>query len=198
MLDGRTTRKAPQQGTTLLEVLITIIILAFGLLGLAGLQSKVTLAEMGSYQRGQAVLLLNDMISRINANPDQALLGAYVSGTTFGTGDTTQPASCATLATRAARDQCEWSKELQGAAETSGGGSQVGAMVGARGCITLVQASNPATGICTPGTYQVAVAWQGLSLTAAPHATCGQGLYGDERNRRVIATNVTIGLPNCQ
>ncbi len=195
MLDHPTTRKALQQGTTLLEVLITIVILAFGLLGLAGLQSKMTLAEMGSYQRGQAILLLNDMVGRINANRTNAQL--YVSGTTFGTGDTTQPASCATLATLEAQDQCEWSKALQGAAETSGT-AQVGAMVGARGCITQIQAANSAAGVCTPGTYQVAVAWQGSNLTAAPHVSCGQNSYGDERYRRVLSTNLSIGLPTCQ
>ncbi|HEY0563491.1 MAG TPA: prepilin-type N-terminal cleavage/methylation domain-containing protein, partial [Methylophilus sp.] len=50
-----------QQGSTLLEVLITIVILAIGLLGLAGLQSRLHVSEMESYQRAQALVLLNDM-----------------------------------------------------------------------------------------------------------------------------------------
>lgn len=194
MLDHPTTGEALQQGTTLLEVLITIVILAFGLLGLAGLQSKMTLAELESYQRGQAVLVLNDMVGRISANRGNAQ--NYVSGTTFGTGDTTQPTSCATLATRAAQDQCEWSKALQGAAETSGT-AKVGAMIGAKGCITQIQAANSALGVCTPGVYQIAVAWQGLNLTVAPSVSCGQNSYGDERYRRVLSTNLAIGLPTC-
>ncbi|MFH1603933.1 MAG: prepilin-type N-terminal cleavage/methylation domain-containing protein, partial [Pseudomonadota bacterium] len=40
-----------QRGTTMLEVLVTIVILAFGMLGLAGMQSKIFTAEMESYQR---------------------------------------------------------------------------------------------------------------------------------------------------
>jgi hypothetical protein len=41
----------------------------------------------------------------------------------------------------------------------------------------------------------VAVAWQGLTPTAAPGATsCGQGLYGtDDRFRRALVASVTIG-----
>ena len=57
----------PQGGATMIEVLITIVILAFGLLGLVGLQAKVQLAEVESYQRAQAVVLLNDMADRLNA-----------------------------------------------------------------------------------------------------------------------------------
>ncbi|MDP3678960.1 MAG: prepilin-type N-terminal cleavage/methylation domain-containing protein, partial [Methylotenera sp.] len=54
-----------QRGALLLEVLVTIVILAIGLLGLAGLQAKLQSSEMESYQRAQALILLNDMASRI-------------------------------------------------------------------------------------------------------------------------------------
>ena len=72
----------------MLEVLVTIVILAFGMLGLAGLQSKIFIAEMESYQRAQAVVLMNSMVERINANRNAA--ATYVPNpatTTFGTGD---------------------------------------------------------------------------------------------------------------
>src|SRR5438132_11066325 len=76
----------PQCGATVIEVLITIVILAFGLLGLVGLQAKVQLADFESYQRAQAVVLLSDMVDRINANPGTA--DNYVSASVFGTGVT--------------------------------------------------------------------------------------------------------------
>ena len=62
--------------------------------------------------------------------------------------------------------ECGESAEV-GTAETKGGGN-VGAMIGAWGCITQTVA--PATG--APSQYLVAVAWQGLNSTAAPAITC--------------------------
>ncbi|MHB1054222.1 MAG: type IV pilus modification protein PilV, partial [Thiobacillus sp.] len=64
---------AAQRGTSLLEVLVTILILAIGLLGLAGLQARLQVSEMESYQRSQALILLDDMASRIAANRPNAL-----------------------------------------------------------------------------------------------------------------------------
>src|SRR5947207_2887527 len=178
-----------QYGATMIEVLITIVILAFGLLGLVGLQAKVQLAEVESYQRAQAVVMLNDMVDRINANPGTA--GNYVSATVFGTGDATNTPPCP-AAVGAARDQCEWSVALQGAAELQGT-TKLGAMTDARGCIGLVQAANAGAGVCTPGIYLVTVTWQGLNATAAPSSACGQNLYGTDTYRRAISARVVIG-----
>ena len=196
----------------MLEVLVTIVILAFGMLGLAGLQSKIFTAEMESYQRAQAVVLVNDMVERLNANRN-AVGASYVPAdpattTTLGTqalGPTdTQPVACAatpaapTAAQIALRDMCEWSNALKGAAETSGGAS-VGGMIGARGCITRLQAENANAGVCTPGIYLVTVAWQGLNPTSTPAAACGQNAFGsDDRYRRALSARVSIGLPSCQ
>lgn len=184
-----------QHGVTLIEVLVTIVILAFGLLGLAGLQSKLNVGTLESYQRAQAVVLLTNMTERISANREHA--GDYVVQGAVGTGDA-RPASCAAL-TGAERDLCEWSRALKGAAERHGEtDASVGAMLGARGCITQVQAPNPAAGVCAPGIYQVSVAWQGLHATRAPAVACGQGQYGADTNRRAIASQVAIGLPSCK
>ncbi len=198
MLARRQACDRPEQGTTMLEVLVTIVILAFGMLGLAGLQSKIFTAEMESYQRAQAVLLMNDMVERINANRGAA--ATYVlspASATLGTGDA-QPADCSSVAAGVARDQCEWSNALKGAAETSGT-TKVGAMIGALGCVRQIQAENAAAGVCTPGIYLVTVAWQGLTPTSIPSATCGAGTFGsDERLRRALSARVSIGLPSCQ
>lgn len=190
-------------GFTLLEVLITMIILAIGMLGLANLQSKIHVVEMESYQRAQAVLLLQDMADRINSN--RAGAANYVSATVLGTGN--PDVDCAALAAntpalRAARDRCEWDQSLKGSSEQRGG-TNVGGMLGARGCVELVQASNNAPGVCTPGIYRVTVAWQGFHKTTAPALGCGVNLYGEaadpekDQLRRAISTEVTIGLPRC-
>lgn len=183
-----------QRGVSLLEVLVTILIVAFGLLGLAGLQSKMQLAEFESYQRAQAILLLSDMTERINTNRSQA--ASYIFANPVGTGDS-QPASCTSLAVGSSRDLCEWSNALKGVGEQKSS-ANVGAMLGARGCITQVQAPDSTPGVCTPGIYLVDVAWQGMRRTATSAIICGQGSYGaDEAYRRVISSQIVVGLPAC-
>lgn len=170
-----------QSGFTLLEALITIVILAFGLMGLAGLQAKIQVSETESFQRAQAMLLLEDMANRVSANRTNA--ASYVTTTPLGTGDA-QPSACGTL-TGVARDQCEWSLELKGAGEKQAGTSaSIGAMTGARGCVELAGANPPV--------YRITVVWQGMSQLAAPSLTCGQNLYGGEGYRRAIASLVPV------
>jgi len=57
-----------QSGFTLFEVLITLVILAIGLLGLAGLQVTGLKQNHSAYQRSQATLLTYDIIDRMRAN----------------------------------------------------------------------------------------------------------------------------------
>lgn len=197
MLSSRTKgRYRGASGFTLLEVLITMIILAFGLLGLAGMQSAMHLAEVESFQRAQAVLLLQDFGSRIRAAGVNGA-AAYVTGT--GTDEplgTDTEFDCSSPTTRADIDKCEWSNLLLGASETKGG-ANVGGMIGARGCVEELQASDASAGVCTAGVYRVTVAWQGLKGTVAPSLACGQDEYGSETQRRAISVLVTLGLPRC-
>jgi len=194
MLNPSPRRGRRQHGTSLVEVLVTLVILAFGLLGVAGLQAKMSLAEMESYQRSQALLVLAEMTERMSANSAQAV--NYLGQGIIGTGDT-RPADCTAIAQGPNRDLCDWSNSLKGTGEKKSAVS-VGGMVGAVGCITQLQAFNPALGVCTAGIYQVSVAWQGMNPTAAPALACGQGSYGaNEAYRRVIAAAVTVGTRSC-
>lgn len=178
-----------QRGTSLLEVLVTIVILAIGLLGLAGLQTRLQSSEMEAYQRSQALILLNDMASRIATN--RANAATYVTTSPLGVGMT-----CPTGTSTQLIDAGQWCSALQGAAETLGT-SSVGAMVGGRGCIEKVAgtAGEPV------GEYRVTVAWQGLAPISAPPAdiTCGQGSYNggtacvNDLCRRTVTTVVRIG-----
>lgn len=176
---------AAQRGTSLLEVLVTILILAIGLLGLAGLQARLQVSEMESYQRSQALILLDDMASRIAANRPNAL--SYATGNPLGAGN-----PCPTgTATRQQADASAWCAALQGAAETTGG-SNVGAMVGGRGCVEALPDGS---------SYLITVAWQGMSPISAPAPACGKNLYNGAAGsactgdlcRRVLTTIVRIG-----
>jgi type IV pilus assembly protein PilV len=168
-----------QAGTSMMEVLISIVIVVLGLLGLAGLQSHATLAEMESFQRAQALTLLQDMVDRINANRLNAK--SYITASPMGTDEGVL--ACAGTANHE-RDLCEWNNALMGASE-SAGGLKVGAMIGARGCVTETQP-------IMPREYQVTVVWQGIVSTKAPGTACGAGLYGDDTTRRAISATVKI------
>ena len=96
-------------------------------------------------------------------------------------------------ATRQASDAREWCLALQGASETIGAAStQVGAMVGGRGCVQRI----------VDGFYMVTVAWQGLAPISAPpvQGACGFGAYNGgtgsarvhDRCRRAVTTLVII------
>lgn len=187
-----------QAGSSLIEILVTIVILAFGLLGLAGFLMQVQTTELESYQRAQALNLLNDMVERISINKANASTYVTTEIGTSSTGGTTLADCSASAIGTAARDLCEWSNILKGSAEVKAG-ANIGAMEGARGCITEVQAPNTAASLCLPGIYQVSVAWQGRNQTVAPATslTCGNGLYGNEKSRRVIAQAVTVALLTC-
>lgn len=56
------------KGFTLIEVLISLIVLALGMLGLAALQTLTIKNNLLAYQRGQAIQLIYDMTDRIRAN----------------------------------------------------------------------------------------------------------------------------------
>lgn len=176
-----------QAGYLMIEVLITMFILAIGLLGVVGLQARAQQAETDSYQRTQALVLLRDIADRISANRTVAFdttTSPYLidPSTPLGNGSTK---NCTAPATTADIDLCAWSAALLGAAETSGG-SNVGTMIGARGCIT------------TPAlhTYLIQIVWQGLTPSTAPPASvaCGTGSYGPSEDlRRAATTIVQIG-----
>lgn len=70
-----------QQGLSLLEVLIAILILAIGALGFAGLQMKALSTTNDANYRARAILLAQDAIERIQANPSQ--LEQYVNASSW-------------------------------------------------------------------------------------------------------------------
>lgn len=57
-----------QQGFSLIEVLITMLIVSIGLLGIAGIIVTNLKNNQGSYARTQASLLVSDIVDRMRAN----------------------------------------------------------------------------------------------------------------------------------
>ncbi|MEO8165663.1 MAG: type IV pilus modification protein PilV, partial [Betaproteobacteria bacterium] len=84
------------QGFSMIEVLITLVIILLGLLGLAGMQARVQKAQIEVYSREQALVLLSDMVDRLNTNRTVGscyALTAASGSPNFGTGSSA-PASC--------------------------------------------------------------------------------------------------------
>lgn len=68
----------PRRGFSLLEVLVTLIVMSVGLLGLAALQATTLQNNHSAYQRVQATLLASDMADRMRSNFDENVLkGKY-------------------------------------------------------------------------------------------------------------------------
>lgn len=176
--------RSRQQGVTLVEVMVTVLILSVGLLGMAALQARLQKSEVEAYQRSQALLLLNDMANRIALNRSQAANYPAAIATT-GAG-VNCPTSTATLLQR---DASEWCRLLQGAAERLESNS-VGTLLGGRGCVEQISS----------GEFLITVAWQGLTPLTAPPAgvACGRNQYdggggcADDRCRRVVTTLVRV------
>jgi type IV pilus assembly protein PilV len=69
-------------GFTLLEVLVALLVLAFGFLAVAGVQLRALKTNFSSAQKSQATMLSYLILDAMRANRDQALAGAYNTPTT--------------------------------------------------------------------------------------------------------------------
>jgi type IV pilus assembly protein PilV len=61
-----------QRGFSLLEALITMLIISLGLLGIAGIIANSLKVNQGAYYRSQASWMANDIIDRMRANRNAA------------------------------------------------------------------------------------------------------------------------------
>ncbi len=108
-------RTTKQNGFTLIEVLITLLILSIGLLGLAGLQMTALKLNDSAERRSQATILAYDILDRMRANRAEAESGAYNIDTSA---TTPTAASCAGASSDCSAtemkdyDLYEWSQAL--------------------------------------------------------------------------------------
>jgi len=201
------TRPAQSRGVSLIEVLVSLVILSLGVLAVVGLQlvSKRNNADAG--QRTVAAQLAYDMAERMRANASTASLPGYLIGTSdapagarYAAADSA-PAACTSSApcnpaARVVRDIYEWEQALEGAADSGTGG-----LVSPLACI--VQTTSDGGG---DGTYTITIAWRGtvaIPVTGGTCSACGcigqQGnpatapLYGDsDEYRRSLSLPVYI------
>lgn len=212
------------RGFTLIEVMVTLVILTFGLLGIAGLMAKGQRIAFEAFQRQQAVALATDMAERIRGNrllasvcPAGPACTTYTAGapviTPLGTGAfyndyrTATIKDCATLVCTiqelALYDIALWDGLLNGYSEQQAGtGTRIGGILNALGCI---EQSSETSATCPPPpapaslfsrTLRISVAWQGNDDTSAPTGSnCGNGSYGAETKRRIVTYDILVQQP---
>jgi type IV pilus assembly protein PilV len=125
MTAKKTTNSFPvrNRGFTLMEILIALLILAIGLLGMAGLQVTGLRNSMSSGMRTEATFLAEDMADRMRSNMDGVTAGSYNALDTASL--PTDPgciASGCTISELAAHDINEWATLV---AALPGGRAQV-------------------------------------------------------------------------
>lgn len=173
----RTTRPGPSRarGFSLIEVLVTIVIVLFGLLGVIGMQMKASVVEFESYQRGQALSLIRDMEARLSASRGLVtdFLTAGISSTdgSIYVGASSTVAGCAgASAASALKELCDWGELIKGNLAKEGT-TAVGAMIGARGC--LIRLEPPQAGALAD--FYVVLVWQGQATGTTPPANAITG-----------------------
>lgn len=185
-----------QGGFSLLEVIITMAILAVGLLGLAVMQTRALNAQAEAFSRAQAMMLANEMADRMTSNLAEVRTSTAASTgynqqdaggvkVEFGTGyanncitsgnntSALQAACCAAKTPMAARDLCEWDLALKGIGEGVGT-AKLGGMAAARACVFN-------TG--TSGVFQIDVVWQSREMSVVPSDNaCGSTAITSRRS----------------
>lgn len=185
-----------QKGFTLIEILITVIVLSIGLLGLAGLQISGLRANMSSEARSKATLLANDIAERMrtntlgvhndNADADNQyadistenqncdnLPNAFCSNYNDGTAN--EADSC-TPAQMAAFDAWIWACGMPKAENVLPGGV-TNILNGGTGSVVCNDANLADTDECSPGSsHTITVSWNELNPNQSETTDAGEVL----------------------
>ena len=104
------------RGLSMIEVLVALTIVAFGMLGLLGLQARALSVQKDAFHRRQAAELVAQLAERLRANHLAFLAGRYALSFDASAAVPSTVAACAapcTSAQVAARDLDEWRIELR-------------------------------------------------------------------------------------
>ncbi len=100
-----------QSGFTLIEVLVSVLVLAIGLVGVAALQGVSLKNTQSSFMRSQATALAYDIADRMRANALSARIGLYDPGTATLVADCKSTTGC-TPRDMAKHDLAEWNSAI--------------------------------------------------------------------------------------
>lgn len=103
-----------QGGTTLMEVLVSLLVLSGGMLGMAGVQTVSLRNNQAAYFRTQATSLSLDMVERMRANITGVEAGGYDDVAGAATAGCFTVAGCNAVE-MAAQDILDWSAQVTAA-----------------------------------------------------------------------------------
>ncbi|GAA3912950.1 type IV pilus modification protein PilV [Litoribacillus peritrichatus] len=172
-----------QKGFSLLETLVAMVIFAVSMLGYIGMQSRGVQLNLESDQREQAIRMVEFLVNAINTNRDARgcyqTIGGEHTTQYAGTGNT-ENFTC--LGSGVIETQAQANNDMDLWDDLLKGENQGGAMINARGCVSL----DGATGDMT-----VTVVWQGLVATEASGSACAIDLYTGD-TRRVLSFTISF------
>jgi type IV pilus assembly protein PilV len=173
-------------GVSLIEILVTLVLISLALLGSASLQVLSKRSNHGSMQRTIAAQLASDYLERVRSNKsalEDYVLASDIGGSTVavpGNDCLADNANC-TDSQMATFDVWQWEQHLDGNSELEGD-TNSGGLLMPTACI-----DGPAAGAA--GVYEVSIAWRGLSEHVDPILDdCGSasGKYGDNNEFRHV------------
>lgn len=100
-----------QRGASLIEVLVSMTVLAVGILGIGAMQTSTLKSNQNSYMRTQAVFHANDIVERMRSNARGVELGAYDDPTPSVTAACLTATGC-TATEMAANDVAQWEASI--------------------------------------------------------------------------------------
>ncbi|MSR08829.1 MAG: type IV pilus modification protein PilV [Gammaproteobacteria bacterium] len=183
-----------QRGFGLIEVLITMLVLAVGMLAAASLELFSKRSNFDAAQRTAAANLAQDLLERMRSNPKgliDYIPAAEIGGGTLANAppsDCGDPATACDATDVANFDLWQWEQAVDGAMEQTDG-VVTGGLAQPTACI-----AGPLAG--GSGNYEVAIAWRGMNETTDPDMDdcgAGSGKYGDDDTyRRVLVIRTFI------
>ena len=103
-----------QRGATLIESLVSLVILAIAIIGMLGVQARTLMDTNTAAGRTQAMLLIDDLSERIKSNPGgYAALANYVFDNTRAAGSTDCASAACDATALASYDLDRWQENLQ-------------------------------------------------------------------------------------
>ena len=111
-----------QRGASLIEVLVSMTVLAVGILGIGAMQTNTLKSNQNSYMRTQAVFHANDIVERMRSNMQGVEAGNYDDPAPVVTASCHAAAGCS-AAQMAANDVAQWETSI--AASLPGGSATV-------------------------------------------------------------------------